>query len=87
MSSIWDGEDTLAGVIWILTSVGAVNWGLLEFFDYNAVAELAVALGEPIVATVVYGAVAVAGLITLADHMGMYDVTDVVDSIRGSGDD
>jgi len=45
------------------------------------------ALGEPIVATVVYGGVAVAGLITLADHMGMYDVTDVVDSIRGSGDD
>ena len=33
------------------------------------------------------GATAVAGLITLPDHMGMYDVPDVVDSIRGSGDD
>ena len=87
MSSIWDGEDTLAGVIWILTSVGAVNWGLLEFFDYNAVESIGTALGVPIVATVVYGGVAVAGLITLADHMGMYDVPDVVDSIRGSGDD
>ena len=85
--SIWDGEDTLAGVIWILTSVGAVNWGLLEFFDYNAVESIGTALGVPIVATVVYGGVAVAGLITLADHMGMFDVTDVVDSIRGSGDD
>jgi len=87
MSSIWDGEDTVAGVIWILTSIGSINWGLLEFLDTNAVAELGTALGEPIVETVVYGAVAVAGLITLADHMGMHDVPDVVDSIRGSGDD
>ena len=43
MSSIWDGEDTLAGVIWILTSVGAVNWGLLEFLEYNAVAGIGIA--------------------------------------------
>ena len=83
MSSIWDGEDTLAGVIWILTSVGSVNWGLLEFFDYNAVDALGTALGEPIVVTVVYGAVAVAGLITLADHLGAYDVTDFSDMIGG----
>ena len=83
MSSIWDGEDTIAGVIWILTSIGSVNWGLLEFFDYNAVDELGAALGEPTAATVVYGAVAVAGVVTLADHMGVYDVTDVVDSLRG----
>jgi len=83
MSSIWDGEDTVAGVIWILTSIGSINWGLLEFFDTNAVAELGTALGEPIVATVVYGAVAVAGLITLADHLGAYDVTDFSDMIGG----
>ncbi|KOX96960.1 MULTISPECIES: DUF378 domain-containing protein [Halorubrum] len=83
MSSIWDGEDTIAGVIWILTSIGSLNWGLVEFFDYNAVAEFSTALSSPVVATVVYGAVAVAGVITLADHLGVYDVTDVVDSIRG----
>jgi uncharacterized membrane protein YuzA (DUF378 family) len=87
MSSIWDGEDTIAGVIWILTSVGSLNWGLVEFFDYNAVAELGTALSSPTAATVVYGAVAVAGVVTLADHMGVYDVTDVIDSIRGAGDD
>ena len=88
MASTWDGEDTLAGVIWILTSVGAVNWGLLEFLEFDLVAEIGTALGYgSIVATVVYGAIAVAGLITLADHMGMSDVPDVVDSIRGSGDD
>jgi hypothetical protein len=87
MSSIWDGEDTIAGVIWILTSIGSINWGLLEFFDYNAVAELGTALGSPTVATVVYGAVAVAGVVTLADHAGFYDVPDVVDQLRGDGGD
>ena len=86
MSSIWDGEDTVAGVIWILTSIGSLNWGLLEFFEYNAVDELALALSSPVVATAVYGAVAVAGVITLADHLGVYDVTDVIDSVRGGGD-
>ncbi|GAA0555872.1 DUF378 domain-containing protein [Halorubrum ejinorense] len=83
MSSIWDGEDTIAGIIWILTSIGSLNWGLVEFFQYNAVAKLSSALSSPAVATAVYGAVAVAGVITLADHLGVYDVTDVVDSIRG----
>ncbi|MDZ5810064.1 DUF378 domain-containing protein [Halorubrum sp. AD140] len=84
MSSIWDGEDTLAGVIWILTSIGAINWGLDEFADYNAVAEIGTALGEPVVETALYAVVAVAGAITLADHLGVYDVPDVVDQIRGS---
>lgn len=83
MSSIWDGEDTIAGAIWILTSIGSINWGLVEFADYNAVTELGAGLGEPAVATAVYAAVALGGLITLADHMGVYDVTEVVDSIRG----
>ena len=83
MSSIWDGEDTIAGVIWILTSIGSINWGLVEFADYNAVTQLGSSLGEPAVATAVFGAVALAGVVTLADHMGVYDVTEVVDSIRG----
>ena len=82
MSSIWDGEDTIAGVIWILTSIGSINWGLVEFFDYNAVSQISSALSSPVVATVVYGAVALAGVVTLADHMGVYDVTEVVDGIR-----
>ena len=37
MSSIWDGEDTIPGLIWILTSVGALNWGLLEFIEIDIV--------------------------------------------------
>jgi uncharacterized membrane protein YuzA (DUF378 family) len=83
MASIWDGEDTLAGVIWILTSVGAVNWGLLEFMKIDIVGQLATAAGEPFVGTLVYALVGVAGLVTLLDHLGVYDVTDVVENLTG----
>lgn len=81
--SIWDGEDTIPGIIWILTSIGSLNWGLEEFFEYNVVEEAGTLIGDPLVATVVYGAVGVAGAITLLDHLGLYDVTDVVDSLMG----
>ena len=84
MGSIWDGDDTIAGIVWILTSIAAINWGTVEFLDVNLVGELASALGSPTVATVVYALVAIAGVVTLADHLGMYDVTDVIDNIRGN---
>ena len=83
MASIWDGEDTLAGVIWILTSVGALNWGLLEFVKIDIVGQLATAAGEPFVGTIVYALVGVAGLVTLLDHLGVFDVTDVVENLTG----
>ena len=67
MSSIWDGEDTIPGLIWILTSVGALNWGLLEFLEIDIVEQLATAAGEPFVGTLVYALVGVAGLVTLLD--------------------
>lgn len=77
MSSIWDGEDNIAGFIWILTSIGSLNWGLVEFFDLNAVAELGTALGSTGVPTAIYALVGLAGAVTLADHLGAYDVQDV----------
>jgi hypothetical protein len=83
MSSIWDGEDTIPGIIWILTSVGALNWGLLEFMKIDIVDQLATAAGEPLVGTLVYALVGVAGLVTLLDHLGVYDVTDVVENLTG----
>jgi hypothetical protein len=83
MSSIWDGEDTIPGLIWILTSVGALNWGLLEFIEIDIVEQLATAAGEPFVGTLVYALVGVAGLVTLLDHLGVYDVTDVVENLTG----
>ena len=83
MSSIWDGEGTIPGLIWILTSVGALNWGLLEFVNIDIVGQLATAAGEPFVGTLVYALVGVAGLVTLLDHLGVYDVTDVVENLTG----
>ena len=83
MSSIWDGEDTIPGLIWILTSVAALNWGLLEFMKIDIVDQLATAAGEPLVGTLVYALVGVAGLVTLLDHLGVYDVTDVVENLTG----
>lgn len=85
-SSIFDGEDTIPGVIWIVTSIASLNWGMVEFLDLNLVDELALAVGEPFVATLIYGVVGIAGLITLLDHLGVYDVTDVVDDLLGDGD-
>lgn len=84
MSSIWDGEDTIPGLIWIITSVAALNWGLVEFLDMNLVMELTNAVGGETAAMVIYGIIGVAGLITLLDHLGLYDVTDVVESITGN---
>lgn len=47
----------------LLVVVGALNWGLIGFFDLNAVAHF---LGEATMATrVVYGVIGVAGLIKL----------------------
>ena len=82
-STIWDGEGTIPGLVWILTSVGALNWGLLEFIEIDIVEQLATAAGEPFVGTLVYALVGVAGLVTLLDHLGVYDVTDVVENLTG----
>lgn len=54
-------------VVWwillLLTVVGAVNWGLVGFFDYDLVSNL---LGSyPMVVTVVYDVVGVAGVLLL----------------------
>ena len=83
MGSVFDGEDTIAGILWILTSVGALNWGLLEFVKIDIVGQLATAAGEPFVGTLVYALVGVAGLVTLLDHLGVYEVTDVVENLTG----
>jgi len=82
-STIWDGEGTIPGLVWILTSVGALNWGLLEFVNIDIVGQLATAAGEPFVGTLVYAIVGVAGLVTLLDHLGVFDVTDVVENLTG----
>ena len=82
MSSVFDGEDTIAGILWVVTSVAATNWGLVEFANFNLIAEI-VAATSPGVGTALYAVVGVAGVLTLLDNLGMYDVVDVVDSLKG----
>lgn len=82
MSSVFDGEDTIAGILWVTTSVAATNWGLVEFADLNLIAEI-VAATSPGVGTALYAVIGVAGVLTLLDNLGMYDVVDVVDSLKG----
>jgi len=81
-NSVFDGDDTIAGVLWVTTSVAAANWGLVEFADVNLITEVANAT-SPTVGTALYAVIGVAGLLTLADNLGAYDVTDVIDSIKG----
>lgn len=84
-NSVFDGEDTIAGVLWVTTSVAALNWGLVEFVDVNLIGEI-VAATSPGVGTALYAIIGVAGALTLADNLGAYDVVDVVDSIKGDSD-
>ena len=85
MASVFDGDDTIAGILWVTTSVAALNWGLVEFVDINLIGEVVTAT-SPGVGTVLYAVVGLAGVLTLADNLGFYDVTDVVDSIKGGSD-
>lgn len=85
MGSIWDGEDTAAGLLWILTSIGSINWALLEWLDTNLVVEIGAVAGGGTTELILYGLIGFAGVVTLLDHLGLYNVTDVVDQLRGVG--
>jgi len=78
-------EDTIAGILWILVSLGAINWGLVEFVDLDLVMEVTNAVGGATAATILYGLIAFGGTLTLLDNLGLYDVTDVVDEIKSFG--
>jgi len=47
----------------LLSGVGAVNWGLTEFVGFNAVEFVSFGVGA--IALVLYGAVTIAGAVTL----------------------
>lgn len=81
MGSVFDGDDTVAGILWITTSVAAANWGLVEFADVNLITEI-VSATSPGVGTALYGVIGVAGVLTLLDNLGMYDVTEVIDQLK-----
>ncbi len=55
-------------VVTLLAAIGALNWGLLEFAQLNLVEK--VAPSGTLAAKVIYGLIAVAGLITLVKVFG-----------------
>ena len=65
------GSKQLGLVSLVLVVVGALNWGLVGFFDYNLVVELAdlVVSGQALenVVRVVYAVVGLAGVYQLVD--------------------
>lgn len=85
MSSIFDGEDTAVGLIWLTTEIAALNWALVEFLDTNLVTEVASVAGSSsgLVTTVIYGVVGVAAVLTIADSLGAYDITEVLEEVSG----
>jgi uncharacterized protein len=46
----------------VLTIIGAINWGLIGFFQFNLVASI---FGNSALARIIYGLVGVAGLLNL----------------------
>lgn len=55
--------STLQRIALLLTIVGAINWGLIGFFNFNLVAAI---FGEATaLSRIVYGLVGIAGLINL----------------------
>jgi uncharacterized protein len=54
---------TIQRLALIFTIIGAINWGLIGFFDFNLVASI---FGDGVVARIIYSIVGLAGLINLA---------------------
>ncbi|OGL69974.1 hypothetical protein A3B32_01330 [Candidatus Uhrbacteria bacterium RIFCSPLOWO2_01_FULL_53_9] len=64
-----NGQCGLCKLCWVLVIIGALNWGLVGFFDWNLVEWL---LGTwPVVERVVYALVGVAALVMIFSHRGM----------------
>ncbi|HLO11665.1 MAG TPA: DUF378 domain-containing protein [Pseudoneobacillus sp.] len=55
--------STIQRIALILTIIGAINWGLIGFFDFNLVA--AIFGTDTALSRIIYGLVGLAGLINL----------------------
>lgn len=51
-------------VAWVLTIVGALNWGFIGLFDYDLV-DVLFGAGMPMVATLFYILIGISGVISL----------------------
>lgn len=62
---IQTSKSPLTTAAMILTSVGAINWGLIGILDFNLVGYL---LGNNVLATkIVYTLIGISGILTLAN--------------------
>ncbi len=55
--------ETLQKVALIFTVIGAINWGLIGFFDFNLVASLF--KDSSVIARIIYSIVGVCGIINI----------------------
>jgi len=56
---------TLQRIALILTIVGALNWGLIGFFDFNLVTSLFGSADNSIISRIIYSIIAIAGVINI----------------------
>lgn len=61
--------NTFDWIAWVLMVVGALNWGLVGFFDWNLVS--AIFGPMTLISRIIYGLVGVAAIYSLAT-MGKY---------------
>ena len=79
MTSLFDGEDTAAGIVWLLTEIAAVNWLLVELADFDLVTEL---LGSGTqLASIAYIIVGLAGALSLAGSLVVVDLAEVLPDV------
>ena len=73
---IFENNSIGVALTWLIVELAAINWALVEFFDYNAVTAL---LGvESIASTVAFGVIGVAGVVSLADSLGLINIQEVL---------
>ena len=54
--------ETLQKICLIFTIIGAINWGLIGFFDFNLVESI---FGHDMLSRIIYSIVGIAGLINI----------------------
>lgn len=58
-----DNMETLQKIALIFTVIGAINWGLIGFFDFNLVASLF--KDASVISRIIYSIVGVCGIINI----------------------
>lgn len=56
---------TLQRIALVLTIVGALNWGLIGFFDFNLVTSLFGSASDNMIARIIYSIIAISGIINI----------------------